>query len=300
MFNSKVLRNSSCFVLSSSLISTVQYSAGFATNQNFKYRLINVNGSNSAGSDSSASKSVIFDCIKYTPYVLLKVLKWGLITTLFLILVVLSLGFGAALYVCDRYGKGDSSCFRKLIEVGKFYWKSFNLDEAERAIKDDMVSFFDPQSGAEGHNMKVLRKFLEEKMKSQQHLLDHLFDDFSGLVNTENLVNDFFKIINIKCILGWLKKLAAKLEAKLKEKKDSKDFFNFFKKIEEGKINAQGVNSKLEKLYKEDGKFTLYQFIYVLFGKEEAPTQTLKLETKQNKSSLLEYDSTPSGDTDSE
>lgn len=291
MFNSKVLRNSSCFVLSSSLISTVQYSAGFATNQNFKYRLINVNGNNFSEDVSLEDKNKAADYIKRIPLIFFNVIKWSLITTLSLVGVLLFLNFVGALFVLNRYGKGKSSCFRKLIEVGKFCWKFFELEQAARAIKDDMVSFFDPQSGAEGHNMKVLRKFLEENRKSHRHLFDPLIKDFSELVNTENLVNDFFKILNIKCILEWLKKWAAML----KSSDGSHDLVVFFEKIEKGAIDAQGVNSKLEELYGKDGKFTLDQFLSVLFGKEEAPSQTSNLELNQGESSLPENNSTPFG-----
>ena len=57
MFNSKFLRNSSCFVLSSSLISTVQYSAGFAINQNLEDTTTSFDGRNSAEGVSSAGSA---------------------------------------------------------------------------------------------------------------------------------------------------------------------------------------------------------------------------------------------------
>ena len=226
----------------------MQYSAGFAINQNLEDTTTSFDGRNSAEGVSSANKSVVVDNIKLVPNILLKVLKWGFITILFLILVVLSLGSGAALYVCSRYGKGDSSCFRKLIEVWKFCCELFctlNDIEDQKSVMHSADYDF-----VLGFCKELLRKNINKLIA----LLKPLVNNFSDIFNTENIVNDLFAVLNQKALLEKLKKL-------LGAEFISQFLTPVLEKFKKGEISAEGVNDKLKELGE---KFTFEQFLSVL------------------------------------
>lgn len=256
MFNSKFLRNSSCFVLSSSLISTVQYSAGFAINQNLEDTTTSFDGRNSAEGVSSANKSVVVDNIKLVPNILLKVLKWGLIAGLFFILLFLSLGVGGALYVCSRYLKGDSSCFRKLVEVAKIYFVFLRTDVDIKNLEFKRLS-----STSEA-------KF--ESYENRKKLSKHLFDNFSDIFNTENFVNDLINSGNeiaTKTLVYLFDLCFFTMSESKSEKFGRLNSMAWVLEVREGvvkgEISAEKVNDKLKKLGE---KFTLGDFLAVLLG----------------------------------